>query len=75
MDWNCDITKTHPITLLDTLRKTIIKVLINRLLQLMIKHSVLKEKNFVRLPDGSNEIPISLMQMILEDAKTHHKPI
>ncbi len=42
MMWDCDITKTRPITLLDTLRKATMKVLTNHLSRILVKHSVLK---------------------------------
>ena len=29
VDWNCDITKTRPITLLETTRKAFIKIITN----------------------------------------------
>src|SRR6266540_3193379 len=75
IDWQCDITKTRPLTLLDTMRKVVMKVITNRLSRIMAKHNILKGNNFAGLPGGSTELPIKLMNMILEDAKENHKPV
>src|SRR6266540_2532406 len=75
MEWQCDITKTRPLTLLDTLRKAVMKIITNRLSKIMAKHSVLKGNNFAGIPGGSTEIPIKIMNMIMEDAKEHRKPV
>ena len=75
MEWQCDITKTRPLTLLDTLRKVVMKIITNRFSKIMAKHCVLHGNNFAGLPGGSTEIPIKLMNMIIEDVKEHNKPI
>jgi len=75
MDWQCDITKTCPLTLLDTMRKAVMKLLTNRLSQIIAKHNILKGNNFAGLPGGSTELPIKLMNMILEDTKENNKPV
>src|SRR6266498_5306020 len=41
----------------------------------MAKHAILKGNNFASLPGGSMELPIKLMNMILEDAKENNKPV
>ena len=74
-EWQCDITKTRPLTLLDTLRKAVMKIITNQLSNIMARYSVLKGNNFAGLPGGSTEILIKVMNMIIEDAKEHHKPI
>src|SRR6266498_801394 len=75
MDWQCDITKTRSLTLLDTMRKAVMKILTNRLSRIMAKHKVLKGNNFAGLPGGLTEVPIKIMNMILEDAKENNKPV
>ena len=75
MDWQCDITKTRPLTLLDTMRKAVMKILTNQLSRIMAKHEILKGNNFAGLPGGSTELPIKIMNMILEDAKKNQKPV
>src|SRR6266498_5484496 len=75
MEWQSDIIKTRPLTLLDTLRKAVMKIVTNRLSKIMAKHHILKGNNFAGLPGGSTEVPIKLMNMILEDAKEHKKSV
>jgi len=41
----------------------------------MAKHAVLKGNNFTSLSGDSTEILIKLMNMIIEDAKEHSKPV
>jgi len=74
-EWQCDITKTHPLTLLDTMRKAVMKIMTNRLSCIIAKHNILQGNNFAGLPGGSMETPIKIMNMILEDAKEHNKPV
>ena len=75
MEWENDIIKTRPITLLDTLRKMVMKVITNRLSRIMVKHNILKGNNFAGLPGGATETPIKLMNLIIEDAKIYQKPL
>src|SRR6266540_490798 len=57
------------------MRKAVMKILTNRLSRIMAKHGILKGNNFAGLSEGSTELPIKLMHMILEDAKENHKPV
>jgi len=73
--WDCDITKTRPITLLESSRKAMVKIITNRLSKIMTKHHILKGNNFAGLPGGSTEDPIKIMNMIIEDSVEHKKEI
>ncbi len=75
MDWQCDIMKTQPLTLLDIMRKAVMKILTNRLSRIMAKYAVLKGNNFAGILGGSTELFIKLMHMILEDVKENNKPV
>ncbi len=75
MNWQCDITKTRPLTLLDTMRKVVMKIITNRLSRIIAKHNVLKRNNFAGILGGSTEVPIKIMNMILKDAKENNKPV
>src|ERR1043165_8005332 len=66
-DWEYDITKTRPITLLDTVRKLIIKIITKCLSRILANHKVLHGNNFAGLPDGSYDTPIKILNNILED--------
>ena len=74
-EWNCDITKTRPITLLETARKGFVKILNNRLSKVIDKHNILRGGNFASLPGGSTVPPIKILNMLLEDANEHNKEI
>ena|SRR6266498_646235 len=74
-EWQYDIIKTQPLTLLDTMRKAVMKLLTNRLSRIIAKYNILKGNNFARLPGGLTEILIKIMQMILEDSKEYNKPV
>ncbi len=39
------------------------------------KISHIEEHNYVRLPEGLTETPLKMIQMILKDAATYHKPV
>jgi len=75
MDWECDITKTRPITLLETCRKGFVKIITNRLSTILAKHNILRGGNFAGLPGGSTEAPIKIVNMLLEDAIENKKEI
>ena len=72
-EWHYDISKTRPITLLETVQKAYIKLLTNRLLKILQKHSVLKGNNFAGLPDKSTENPIKLINLLIEDTVENNK--
>ncbi len=55
------------------MRKAVMKIITNRLSHIMAKHAILKGNNFADILGGSTELPIKLMNMILEDAKEEKK--
>jgi len=67
--------KTSLLTLLDTIKKAVMKIITNRLSKVMANYSILKGNNFAGLSDGSTELPIKIMNMILEDVKEYKKPV
>jgi hypothetical protein len=74
-DWECQLKNTRPITLLETARKLMVKILNQRLSSIFFKHSVLTSKNFAGLPGGSCHTPIFILESILHDARTFNKPL
>src|SRR5437870_9159220 len=72
---HCYLKNTRPITLLETARKLLTKLMYCRLLAILIKYKVLKGGNFASLPEGSCDPPICALKAILQDAKTFNKPL
>ena len=75
MKWECDITKTCSITLLETLRKAFVKVVTNRLSKILAKYHVLKDNNFTGLPGSSTEKPIKILNILLENTNENKKEL
>ena len=75
-DWNLDLTKTRPITLLECSRKIFFKVLTNRLTEILSKHrNVLENFNYVTLSGCSTIKPINILNNIIEDARENKKEL
>ena len=73
--WGCQLTNTRPITLLDTTRKAMIRLLNNRLSKIMSKHHVLRGNQFAGLPGKSTFEPIRIIHEIVQDAKEKNKEL
>ena len=75
-DWNFELNKTRPITLLECPRKLYMKILTNRLSKILSynKH-VLKDNNFVALPGKSTIEPIYILNNIMKDARENNKEL
>src|SRR4051794_1481683 len=68
-DWNCFLKNTRPITLLDTARKLTTRIMYNRNSVVLVKYEVLTGGNFARLPGGSYNPPIAILEAIINDAQ------
>src|SRR5205809_7631590 len=55
-EFEAKLQNTRPITLLETARKCFVKVLTNRLANILMTHKVLQGGNFADLPGGSCQI-------------------
>src|SRR5271156_546659 len=74
-EWNCYLKHTRPITLLDTVRKLMTKIMYSRLASPLTEHNVLTGGNFAGLPWGSCDPPIFLLDNILSDSRASNKPL
>ena len=61
--------------LLDTVRKLIIKIIINWLSYIIAKYKVLKKNNFMELPDGLCETSIKILNNIIKELCDYNKEI
>ena len=74
-EWYFDITKTRPITLLETCRKAFAKILNKRLAKIISKHNILQGNNYAGLPGKSTQEPIKMLNMIIEEAVENKKEL
>ena len=74
-DWNCYLNNTRPITLLDTARKIMTKILNRRLGAILANNNVLKGQNYAGLPGSNCSTPITILETIIHDAKSNNKPL
>ena len=75
MDWEFDLTKTRPITLLECARKAVVKIIAKRLSNILVKHNILKGGNHAGLPGSNTAAPLRIICNIIEDAKTKNKEL
>src|SRR6266511_2157315 len=74
-EWHYSLANTRPITLLDTVRKALVKLINNRLMETFVRHKILKGLNFAGLPHKSTAEPLCLLDNILQDAKDYNKEL
>src|SRR5438552_7003511 len=72
-DWEHDLNHTHPITLLETIKKIFTKVLNNKLTQVLTKHNIFSPLNWAGLPQGGTREPINILNCIMEEAREFMK--
>ncbi|CAB4443464.1 unnamed protein product [Rhizophagus irregularis] len=74
-EWKCQLKNTHPITLLEVIRKALVKLFYNRLAPLLASHNILQGGNFAGLPDGSCRDPIITLESIIHDSVVTKNPL
>ncbi|CAB4408364.1 unnamed protein product [Rhizophagus irregularis] len=68
-DFDAQLKNTRPITLLETIRKCVVKIVTNRLSNILADNNVLQEGNFAGLPGGSTDVPIKMLDAIIHQQK------
>ena len=74
-DWNCYLNNTQLITLLDTTRKIMTKIMNCQLGFILANNNVLKGNNYTSLSGSNCATPIAILESILQDAKSNNKPL
>src|SRR5690242_5075248 len=74
-NWCYNLNNVRPILLLETFRKTVVRVLNNRLSKILREKEILRGKNFTGLPGEGTAAPIHLINCLLEDAREQKKEI
>ena len=65
----------RPIVLLEAFRKTVIRIITQRLDNIFVKHNILEDPNYGSLSGNSTLGPIHIMNNILEDARQKNKEV
>ncbi|GET60783.1 ribonuclease H-like domain-containing protein [Rhizophagus irregularis DAOM 181602=DAOM 197198] len=70
-EWKCQLKNTRPITLLEVIRKSLVKLFYNRLSTIMASHDVLKGER-IRLPASAVKFILSLFMKRTNRVFTAH---
>ncbi|GET64215.1 RNA-directed DNA polymerase from mobile element jockey-like [Rhizophagus irregularis DAOM 181602=DAOM 197198] len=68
-EFDAQLKNTRPITLLETVRKCVVKVVTTRLSKTLADNHVLQGGNFAGLPGGSTDIPIKMLDAIIHQRR------
>ncbi|GBB90681.1 hypothetical protein RclHR1_17710003 [Rhizophagus clarus] len=74
-EWHCQLQNTRPITLLEVIQKSFVKLFYNRLSSILATHNVLTGGNFAGLPEGTCRDPIITLEFIIHDANCTKSPL
>src|SRR5256886_2112437 len=75
-DWNLNLDKTRPITLLECPRKFFMKILTNRLTKIFTEYwDILGDNNFAALPGKSTNEPLHILNNVMEEARENKKEL
>src|SRR5260364_180842 len=72
-EWNFNLNNVRPIVLLETLRKILNKVIMQRLDRIFKERGILKGPNFAGLSGESTKDPIHILSCITEEAREKQK--
>ncbi|GBB91499.1 hypothetical protein RclHR1_18820006 [Rhizophagus clarus] len=74
-EWRCQLKNTWPITLLEVIRKSFVKLFYNRLSSVLATHNVLTGGNFAGLLGGTCRDPIITLESIIHYANCYKSPL
>jgi len=70
-----NLSNTRPISLIEHVKKLYTKILTNRLNTILTKYNILSPFNYIALPGNSTNIPINILNNIIEDATCNEKEL
>ncbi|GET65130.1 hypothetical protein RIR_jg21278.t1 [Rhizophagus irregularis DAOM 181602=DAOM 197198] len=68
-EFDAQLKNTRPITVLETVRKCVVKVVTTRLSKILADNHVLQDGNFAGLPGGSTDISIKMLDSIIHQRR------
>jgi hypothetical protein len=74
-DWECKLNNTRPITLLETTRKLLIKIITKRLNSFLAKNNILQWNNRAGIIGESCFQPIQFTQHVIEQCQRLNQPL
>ncbi len=72
-EWDYSLASTRPIMLLETARKSLVRIIQKRLGKVIKEKQILKGLNFMGLEGENTFTPIHILHNLIEDAKQHNK--
>ena len=70
-----NLSNTRPISLIEHVKKLYTKILTNRLNTILTKYNILSPFNYIALLGNSTNIPINILNNIIEDATCNEKEL
>src|SRR4051812_17098785 len=74
-NWEGKLADIRPITLIETTKKILTKILTSRLNKILVKNEILKGNNCAALPGTSTHEPLHILNNIMEDAREKKKEL
>jgi len=68
-EWDYSLASTRPIMLLETFRKSLVRIIQKRLSKVLLEKKILRGLNFAGLEGESTITPIHILHNLIEDAK------
>jgi len=75
VEWDYALASTRPIMLLETFRKTLVRIVQRRLSLVLTQHRILKGQNYAGLPGEATSIPIHIFNNLVEEAREKKKEV
>src|SRR5260363_40246 len=74
-EWDYALASTRPIMLLETFKKSLVRIVQKRLSSVLTQHRILKGQNYAGLLEEATSIPIHIFNNLLEEAREEKKEL